>query len=118
MGSVIAAVLRTKLEKTARGRDIGRALAMIIALPLVALIYAIQFGGLLDALAAPGTGGLISTILSLLPSSWGGEVVVAFAANPGNIGAVSFETLTRFGGLIFFFVAKVCSFRQCYVMVL
>jgi len=104
IGTVIAAVLRTKLGKTARGKDIGRALAMIIALPLVALIYAIQFGGLFDALANPGTGGLVKTILSLFPSSWGGEVVVGFAANPGNIGAVGFETLTRFGGLVVFFL--------------
>ncbi len=105
IGTVIAAVLRTRLAKTARGKDIGRALAMIIALPLVALVYAIQFGGLLDALANPGTGGLVKTILGLLPSSWGGEVVVGFAANPGNIAAVGFETLSRFGGLIVFFVA-------------
>ena len=105
IGSVIAAVLRTKLGKTARGKDIGRALAMIIALPLVALVYAIQFGGLPSALANPGTGGLVKAILSLFPSSWGGEVVVGFAANPGNIGAVGFETLTRFGGLIVFFLA-------------
>ena len=105
IGTVIAAALRTKLGKTARGKDIGRALAMIIALPLVALIYAVQFGGLLDALANPETGGLAKAILSLLPSSWGGEVVVGFAANPGNIGAVGFQTLTRFGGLIIFFLA-------------
>ncbi len=106
VGSVIAAVLRTRLGKTARGRDIGRGLAMVIALPLVALVYAIQFGGLLDALAAPGAGGVVSTILSLLPSSWGGEVVVAFAANPGNIEAVSLVTVTRFGGLIAFFAGS------------
>ncbi len=105
IGSVIAAVLRTTLGKTARGKDIGRALAMIIALPLVALVYAIQFGGLAGALENPGTGGWVKAILSLLPSSWGGEVVVGFAANPGNIGAVGFETLTRFGGLIVFFLA-------------
>ena len=105
IGSVIAAVLRTRLGKTARGRDIGRGLAMIIALPLVALVYAIQFGGLLDALAAPGAG-VVTTILSLLPSSWGGEVVVAFAANPGNTWAVGLETVTRFGGLIVFFVVS------------
>jgi len=115
IGTVIAAVLRTKLGKTARGRDIGRALAMIIALPLVALIYAVQFGGLLDVLADPGTGGVVKALLSFLPSSWGGEVVVVFAANPGNIGGVWFETLTRFGGLIVFllgilwFGAKVAS---------
>ncbi len=105
IGTVIAALLRTKLGKTARGRDIGRALAMIIALPLVALIYAIQFGGLLDALADPRAGGMVSAILGLLPSSWGGEVAVGFAANPGDIGAVGFKTLTRFGGLIVFFLA-------------
>jgi hypothetical protein len=106
IGSVIAAVLRTKLGKTARGKDIGRALAMIIALPLVALVYAIQFGGLLDVLAGPGTGGLVKAILGLLPSSWGGEVVVGFATNPGNIWAVGFETLSRFGALVVFFLVS------------
>lgn len=105
IGTVVAALLRTKLGKTARGKDIGRALAMIIALPLVALVYAIQFGGLLTALADPGTSGTVKTILGLLPSSWGAEVIVGFASNPGNIGAVGFETLTRFGGLVAFFVA-------------
>jgi len=105
IGTVIAALLRTKLGKTARGRDIGRALAMIIALPLVALVYAIQYGGLLEALADPGTSGIVKTILGLLPSSWGAEVFVGFASNPSNISAVGFETLTRFGGLVAFFVA-------------
>jgi hypothetical protein len=105
IGTVIAAVLRTKLGKTARGKDIGRALAMIIALPLVALVYAIQFGGLLTALADPGTSGTVKAILGLLPSSWGAEVFVGFASNPGNIIAVGFETLTRFGGLVAFFAA-------------
>ena len=105
IGTVVAALLRTKLGKTARGKDIGRALAIIIALPLVALVYAIQFGGLLTVLADPGTSGAVKTILGLLPSSWGAEVIVGFASNPGNIGAVGFETLTRFGGLVAFFVA-------------
>lgn len=102
IGTVIAAVLRTRLGETARGRDIGRALAMIIALPLVTLIYAVQFGGLMDALADPRTGGVVKAVLSFLPSSWGGEVVVCFAANPSNMRAVGFLTLTRFGGLIIF----------------
>ena len=105
IGTVIAAILRTRLGKTARGRDIGRALAMIIALLMIALVYAIQFGGLLTALADPGTSGTVKTILGLLPSSWGAEVFVGFASNPSNIGAVGFETLTRFGGLVAFFVA-------------
>ncbi|MCW4020665.1 MAG: ABC transporter permease [Candidatus Bathyarchaeota archaeon] len=105
IGTVIAAILRTKLGKTARGKDIGRALAMIIALPLIGIMYAIVGGGLLEALANPGTSGMVKTILGLLPSSWGAEVIIIFANNPGNIGAVGFETVTRFGSLIVFFVA-------------
>ena len=105
IGTVVAALLRTKLGDTARGRDIGRALAMIIALPLVALIYGVQFGGLLEALANPETGGMVGTLLEQLPSSWGGEVILGFAANPGNLGANWIVTLTRVGGLIVFFLA-------------
>ena len=36
-GNVIAAVVKTRLGRTAKGRDIGKALAMAMALPLVAL---------------------------------------------------------------------------------
>jgi hypothetical protein len=104
IGNVIVALLRTQFGKTARGKDIGKALSMILALPLVALIYAIMGGGLLDTLADPGTGGMVKAILSLLPSSWGAEIIVGFANNPGNIIAVGFETLTRFGGLLVFFL--------------
>ncbi len=100
IGTVIAAILRTKLGKTARGRDIGRALAMIIALPMVALVYAMMYGGLLEA----ETSGIVKIILGLLPSSWGAEIIVGFASKPGNIGAVGFEMLTRFGSLVFFFL--------------
>jgi len=105
IGTVVAAVLRTRLGKTARGKDIGRALALFIALPMVAIMYAIIGGGLPEALVDPGTSGTVKAILGLLPSSWGAEVFVGFANNPSNIGAVGFETLTRFGGLLAFFVA-------------
>ena len=105
IGNVIAALLRTKFGQTARGRDIGKALALIIALPLVALVYGVQFGGIIEVLSDPGASGTVKAILSLLPSSWGAEVIVGFASNPGNIGAVGFETVTRFGGLLLFFVA-------------
>jgi hypothetical protein len=105
VGTVIAAILRTRLGKTARGKDIGRALALVIALPMIAIMYAIMGGRLLEALANPGTSGMVRAILGLLPSSWGAEVIVGFASNPGNIGAVGLETLTRFGGLVAFFVA-------------
>jgi hypothetical protein len=104
IGTVIAALLHTKLGKTARGRDIGRALALIIALPLVLFIYVVQYGGLLETLADPTTSGTVKAILGLLPSSWGTEVIVGFIANPGNLSSIGFETVTRFGGLITFFV--------------
>ena len=105
IGTVIAALLRTKFAKTARGRDIGKALSLVLALPMIAVMYAIIGGGLLEAFTNPVTSGTVRTVLSLLPSSWCAEVIVSFASNPGNIGAVGFETLTRFGGLVAFFAA-------------
>jgi len=105
IGTVFAALLRTKLGRTARGKDIGRALAFVIALPMIGIMYAIMGGGLLKALADPETSGLVRAVLGMLPSSWGAEVVFGFASNPGNIGAVGFETLSRFGGLVAFFIA-------------
>jgi hypothetical protein len=105
IGAVIAAVLRTKLGKIARGKDIGRALAVVIVLPMIAILYAIIGGGLPEALTNPGTSQMVRTALSVLPSSWGAEIFVGFASNPGNIRAVGFETLTLFGGLLIFFAA-------------
>ena len=105
IGTVIAATLRTKLAKTARGKDIGRALSVIIALPMIAVMYSIIGGGLIDVLMNPTTSVTVRTILGLLPSSWGAEIFVGFASNPGNIGAVGLETLAWLGGLVTFFVA-------------
>jgi len=105
IGTLIAALVRTRFAESARGRDIGKALSLILALPMIAVMYAIVGGGLLEALANPGTSGMVRAVLNLLPSSWGAEVIVSFASNPGNIGAIGFETLTRFGGLVFFFIA-------------
>jgi hypothetical protein len=104
IGTVVAAILRTRLGKTARGKDIGRALAMIIALPLVALFYAITYGGLFEVLAGSGASGWVRGLLGLLPSSWGADIIVSFASNPGNVGAVGFKTLTHVGGLSVFFI--------------
>ena len=104
IGIVIAAILRTKLGKSTRGKDVGRALSVVIVLPMIAVMYAILGGGLLEALVDPGTSGSVRAILGLLPSSWGAEVFVSFASNPGDIGVVGFETLTRLGGLLAFFV--------------
>ncbi len=105
IGTVIAATLRTKLGKTARGKDIGRALSVIIALPMIAVMYSIIGGGLIEVLMEPTTGGTVRTIFGLLPSSWGAEIFVGFASNPSNIGAVGLETLMRIGGLALFFIA-------------
>ena len=105
IGTVIASILRTKLGKITRGKDIGRALAVVIVLPMIAVMYAILGGGLFEALLDPGTSGMVRAVFSVLPSSWGAEIFVGFASNPGNIGAVGFETLTWFGGLLLFFVA-------------
>lgn len=104
IGTVVAAILRTKLGRTTRGKDVGRALSLIIALPGVAIMYAIMGGSLLETLANPATSGMVRNILNLLPSSWGAEVIVGFASNPGNIVAVGFETFTFFGGLVVFFL--------------
>lgn len=105
IGTVLAAILKTKLGKAVYLKDLGRALSVILALPLVALMYAIIGGNLLEALIDPNTSGLVRTILCFFPSSWGAEVIIGFANNPGNISAVAFETLTRFGGLVTFFLA-------------
>jgi hypothetical protein len=105
IGTVIAAVVRTRFAASARGRDIGKALSLILALPMIAVMYAIMGGGLLEALADPGTSGMVKALLSLLPSSWGADLILSFATNPGNIGVIGFETLIRFGGLLAFFVA-------------
>ncbi len=105
IGVVVAAVLGTKLGKIARGKDLGRALAVIIVLPMIAVMYAIIGGGLPEALANPGTSQIVRTALSVLPSSWSAEIFVGFASNPGDIGVVGLETLTLFGGLLIFFIA-------------
>jgi hypothetical protein len=84
---------------------VGKALSIIIALPMIGVMYALIGGGLIEALVDPTTSGIVKTALSFLPSSWGAEIFVAFASSPGNIGAVGLETVTRLGGLVVFFLA-------------
>lgn len=105
IGTVIAAVLRTRLGETGKGRDIGKALSFVIALPLVALIYAIQFGGLIQALSDPSASGAVRAALGLLPSSWGARIIVGFASQPGGLGSLGVEAMLRLGGLVGFLVA-------------
>ena len=105
IGTVIAALLRTKLGRSARGRDIGNSLALLVAIPMVAVMYAFIGGGILEVLADPEASGIIDTVLAVFPSTWGADVINGFISNPGNIMAVWSRTLTYFGGLVIFFVA-------------
>jgi len=105
IGTVIAAILRTKLGKTVRGKDVGRALSVLLVLPMIAVGYAIYGGGLLTALTSSETSSVLRAVLSVLPSSWGAEIFVSFASNPSNVAAVGLETLMRLGGLVVFFAA-------------
>ena len=102
-GNVIAAVVKTRLGRTAKGRDIGKALAMAMALPLVALYYAMAYGGLLTAIADPDAGVLMKAFLALFPSSWGGDVILLIARNPGGL-LVDSRILMGFGGVVAYFV--------------
>ena len=105
MGTVIAGVAKTTIGRTAKGKDIGRAAAFIMALPMVAVFYMMMNGNIFTLLLDPGTDGLVKALLGLFPSSWAAEVIVAFARNPGDIGAVWMLTLTRVGGTLAFVAA-------------
>jgi len=105
VGTVLAAVARTTIGRTAKGKDIGKALAFILVLPMVAFMYAMMNGNIFSLLLNPSTDGLVKTLLGLFPSSWAAEVIVAFARNPSNIGAVGMLTLTRVGGMLVFMAA-------------
>ncbi|MCW3988966.1 MAG: hypothetical protein NWE88_02695 [Candidatus Bathyarchaeota archaeon] len=102
VGTVLAAVARTTIGRTAKGKDIGKALAFIMALPMVAFMYAMMNGNIFSLLLDPGTNGLVKTLLGLFPSSWAAELIVAFARNPANIGAVGMLTVSRVGGMLVF----------------
>ncbi len=103
IGSVLAALLRTKFGQLANTRDIGRGLGLVLGLPMIALMYAIMGGGLLEALSDPSTQGLIRTILNVIPSTWGADIIMSFATTPGT---VSTDVLLRLGGLSLFFASS------------
>ncbi|MBU7013762.1 MAG: hypothetical protein HXS43_02940 [Theionarchaea archaeon] len=111
IGTVISALVRTRLAKSASGKDMGKALSLLIVLPAVALMYAVM--AFLDpgtgrmSLVDPSGGGIVNLFLRLMPSSWGGDLIVDFGLNPGNIAAIWPETVIRLGGLMMFFVVIV-----------
>ncbi|MBU7042704.1 MAG: hypothetical protein HXS47_03855 [Theionarchaea archaeon] len=101
IGTVISSLLRTRLGKTSRGQDIGKALSLIIVLPVIGFMYWMMGGGLADTFVSPG-GGITETVVGLVPSSWGADMLSAFVSSPGNISAVWEEVLIKFGGLCVF----------------
>jgi hypothetical protein len=107
IGTVITALLRTRFGRTSRGKDIGKALSVLIVLPALGVMYAVMGGKLFEILADPRASGIVKTALGWLPSSWGADIFTTFASSSGNSTAMAFETLIRFGGLIIFFVASV-----------
>lgn len=106
IGTVAAALLRTTLGRSERGRDIGKGLGFLIALPVVGVMYAIMGGGLGNALSDPASGGLVRGLLGVFPSSWGARVIIDFVNHPGNIAPVFAETIIRLGGLAGLFLAS------------
>jgi len=105
VGTLISALLRSRLGKSARGRDLGKSLGFILALPLVAAMYAIM-GGFLEGLLNPETSQLVHQILGFFPSSWGAEVIVSLALNPGDIVVSLSQSGLHFVGLLGFFVGS------------
>lgn len=106
LGEVVSAVLRTRLRKTSKGKDIGKALAMLIALPMLALFYAIMGGWMGEALSNPGNSGLVETILMVFPTSWGAGLVLDFGSHPGILAPSGLMSLLQFTGVVLFFVGS------------
>lgn len=105
VGTMIAVLIRSILMKTARGRDIGKGLAIIVILPLVAVIY-LLIGGYYKVLKDPQNANLVKDLFGFFPWGWGSEVIVAFAQNPGNILNTEFTTILQFSALVTFFGAS------------
>ena len=105
IGAVAAAVVRTRLQRSARGRDVGKALGFVMALPIVLVTYALMYGLIPETGIHPAEDPTVAAFLSVFPSSWGADVVMAFAANPGDLGALTSLDVLRIAGVVLFFVA-------------
>ncbi|MHA2334659.1 MAG: hypothetical protein ACXAEU_21710 [Candidatus Hodarchaeales archaeon] len=104
-GTLAAIALRTVLMKTSRGKDIGKGLAFIVILPPVAMFY-FFLAGYMEALRDPAVGKIVQDILSLFPSSWGSEVIVEFARNPGDVLAINFLGFLELASLFAIFLGS------------
>lgn len=104
-GIVLAAVIKARLARSPRGRDAGQALALLIALPLVGVIYAVMNGGLLSAMQGDETS--LASALWAVPSSWGADVVLSFLRAPGGLGPEPIKMAAEILGLLFFLLASI-----------
>lgn len=102
LGNMIAVLLRSILMKSARGRDIGKGLAIVVILPLVAVIY-LLIGGYYEVLKDPQNAKLVQDLFGFFPWGWSSEIIVAMAQNPGDILAVEFTTFLQISALVTFF---------------
>ncbi len=104
IGYVTAAILRSILSQTARGRDIGKGVAIIIMIPPIVITYAF-IGGYFEALKNPEVAELVNSILGVFPFSWGADIIVSFAQNPGSILTIEFDAFIQLVAMITFFIA-------------
>ena len=105
LGIVGSALLRARLERSPRGRDAGKALGFVMALPMIALTYAMMGGLVSDLAIHPEASPVVASILAALPSSWGADLVFSFAAHPGNLAAMDLGDFLRLFGVAAFFLA-------------
>lgn len=97
LGLLSAAMLKARLNRSQKGREAGQALALIIALPLVGLMYLSMNGEMMGALQ--GKGASLSDAFWLLPSSWGADLVLRFLRHPGDLGFDLGSTILGLAGL-------------------
>jgi len=105
LGVLVAAVLKAWLGRSLRGREAGQAIALLISLPLVAVMWTAMNGDMLRALQ--GQGGSLSGPFSVLPSSWGADVILRMLTNPGDVGFELGPTLLGVLGLVAFLLVSI-----------
>jgi hypothetical protein len=103
IGIVIGTLVRAKLMKSSRGRDLGKALTFVVVFPVIVVLYAV-LGTISNE--SKSLESFQNDILMIFPSSWGSEVIVDFVRNPGTITDLSFDTYLQLGSLILFFLCS------------
>jgi hypothetical protein len=73
LGTLLASYIESKVRKSERSRDLGRAMTFIITIVTVALMYGLIWI-VMTGLADPSS--LLFTILQVFPSTWGTIIVM------------------------------------------